>query len=331
VTAVQNALVERGYVTSRVLAAPQDLRSGELRLKLMPGRIRAIRFDGSEPRGGYASTLPAREGEVLNLRAIEQGMENFKRVPGIDTDIQIVPGDQPGESDLVIKWSGGRGYRIGLSADNSGSRSTGTYQGGITLSLDNPVGLQDMFYATLNHSLPIEHREGEHGTHGYALHYSVPYGYWMTTLQVNDYRYHQTVAGAHQDYVYSGTSTNSEAKLTRLLYRDAVRKTTLAVRAYHRLSRNYIDDTEVEVQRRRMGGFALEISHREFIGSATLDANLTWKRGTSDFGTQPAPEEAYGEGTSRPRLSNLDLNFSIPLTHALNTSPHGAGSGTAAP
>lgn len=318
VAAIQNALVERGYVTSRVLAAPQDLRSGELRLKLVTGRIRAIRFDGMGPRGGYASALPAREGDVLNLRDIEQGMESFKHVPGTEADIQIVPGEQPGESDLAIKWSGGRGYRIGMSADDSGSRATGTYQGGLTLSLDNLVGLQDMFYATLNHSLPVEHREGEHGTHGYALHYSVPYGYWTTTLQVNDYRYHQTVAGANQDYVYSGTSTNSEAKLARLIYRDAVRKTTLAVRAYQRLSRNYIDDTEVEVQRRRMGGFALEISHREFIGSASLDANLVWKRGTSDFGALPAPEEAYGEGTSRPRLLNLDLNLSIPLTRALN-------------
>lgn len=318
VAAVQNVLVERGYVTSRVLAAPQDLRSGELRLKLVPGRIRAIRFDGTGPRGGYTSALPAREGDVLNLRAIEQGMENFKRVPGTEADIQIAPGDQPGESDLVIKWSGGRGYRLGLSADDSGSSATGSYQGGVTLSLDNPAGLQDMFYATLNHSLPVEHREGEHGTHGYALHYSVPYGYWMTTLQVNDYRYHQTVAGANQDYIYSGTSTNSEAKLARLVYRDAVRKTTLAVRAYQRLSRNYIDDTEVEVQRRRMGGFALEISHREFIGSATLDANLAWKRGTSDFGTLPAPEEAFGEGTSRPQLVNLDLTFSMPLTRELN-------------
>jgi hemolysin activation/secretion protein len=318
VAAVQNALVERGYVTSRVLAAPQDLRSGELRLVLVLGRIHAIRFDGTAPRGGYASALPAREGDVLNLRPIEQGIENFKRVPGTDADIQIVPGEQPGESDLVIKWGGSRGYRIGLSTDDSGSRATGTYQGGTTLSFDNPVGLQDMFYATLNHSLPVERRESVHGTHGYALHYSVPYGYWMTTLQVNDYRYHQTVAGANQDYIYSGTSTNSEAKLARLVYRDAVRKTTLAVRAYQRLSRNFIDDTEVEVQRRRMGGFALEIAHREFIGSATLDANLTWKRGTSDFGTLPAPEEAYGEGTSRPRLLNLDVNFSMPLTRALN-------------
>lgn len=310
---VQNALIERGYVTSRILAAPQDLRSGELRLKMVPGRIRAIRFAGVAPRGGHASALPARSGDILNLRAIEQGLENFKRVPGAQGDIQIIPGEQPGESDLLIKWAAGRGYRISFSADDSGTESTGAYQGGITLSLDNPIGLYDLFYATLNRNLPGDSTSGAHGTKGYALHYSIPYGYWLASLQVNDYRYHQTVAGASQDYVYSGTSTNTELKLARLVYRDAVRKTTLSLRGYQRRSRNFIDDTEVEVQRRQMGGFAAGLHHKEFIASSTLDAALSWKVGTSDFGTLPAPEEAYGEGTSRPRLFNADVTLSIPL------------------
>ena len=313
VAEVQNALIEGGYVTSRVLAAPQDLKSRALQLKLVPGKVRAIRFADTQPRGGYTNALPIRTGEILNLRAIEQGLENFKRVPGTQADIQIVPGEQPGESDLLIKWTGSRGYRLSLSADDSGSRSTGTYQGGITLSLDNPSGLHDLFYATLNRNLPGDSPGGAHGTKGYALHYSIPYGYWLGSLQANDYGYHQTVAGANQDYIYRGTSANAELKLARLVYRDAVRKTILSVRAYQRRSRNFIDDTEVEVQRRRMGGFVAGIQHKEFIGNSTLDIGLTWKVGTSAFGTLPAPEEQFGEGTARPRLFNVDISLNVPL------------------
>lgn len=310
---IQNALIEQGYVTSRVLAAPQDLSGGELRLKLVPGRIRAIRFAGAAPRGGYASAIPARSGDILNLRAIEQGLENFKRVPGTQADIQIVPGKQPGDSDLVITWRGGRGYRLSVSADDSGTRSTGRYQGGVTLSLDSPTGFHDLFYLTLNRNLPGDNPGGAHGTKGYALHYSIPYGYWLASLQMNDYRYHQTVAGANQDYIYSGTSTNTELKLARMLYRDAVHKTTLSVRAYQRRSRNFIDDTEVEVQRRRMGGFAVGLDHKAFLGKATVDAGLSWKIGTSAFGTLRAPEEPFNEGSSRPRLFTGDLCLTLPL------------------
>jgi hemolysin activation/secretion protein len=317
VGAIQNALIEQGYVTSRVLAGAQDLREGELHLKLVPGRIRAIRFANGQPRGGYVSALPARNGEVLNLRAIEQGLENFKRVPGAQADIQIVPGERPGESDLVIKWTAARGYRFSLSADDSGTRSTGTHQAGVTLSLDNPSGLYDLFYVTLNRNLPGDSSGGAHGTKGYAVHYSIPYGYWQASVQINDYRYHQTVAGANQDYIYSGTSMNTELKLARSVYRDAVRKTTLSLRAYQRRSRNYIDDTEVEVQRRQMGGFAVGVNHKEFIGGTTLEAGLTWKVGTSAFGTLSAPEELYGEGTARPRIFNTEVNLSIPLGRTL--------------
>jgi hemolysin activation/secretion protein len=313
---IQNTLIEQGYVTARVVAAPQDLQSGQLRLILVPGRVRAIHFPDARPRHWHAA-LPARAGALLNLRDIEQGLENFKRVPGAQADIQIVPAELPGESDLQVRWQGGSAWRLGLSVDDSGSDATGPYQGGVTLSLDNPTGTHDLFYVTVNRNLPGDSAAGGHGTRGYAAHYSVPWHYWLLTAQVNDYRYHQRVAGATQDYVYSGTSLNSELKAARLIYRDASRKTTLSVRAYQRRSHNYIDDTEVEVQRRRMGGFVLGLAHREFIGSATLDANLGWKIGTGNFGALPAPEELYGEGTARPRIVNIDLALQLPLTRAL--------------
>lgn len=315
---VQNALIERGYVTSRVLAAPQDLQSGKLQVRLVAGRIRQIRFVDASPHSGYASALPAGSGEILNLRAIEQGLENFKRVPGTHADIQIVPGAQPGESDLLIKWVPSRAYRFSLSADDSGTKATGTHQGSITVSLDNLSGAHDLFYATLNRDLPGDSPGGDHGTKGYALHYSIPYGYWLANFQMNDYRYHQTVAGASQDYIYRGTSRNLELKVARLVYRDAMRKTSISLRAYQRRSQNFIDDTEVEVQRRRMGGFAIGLHHKEFIGSSTLEASLTWKLGTSAFGTLPAPEEAFGEGTSRPRILSADLALSAPLSASVS-------------
>lgn len=197
--------------------------------------------------------------------------------------------------------------------DDSGGNSTGKYQGGATMSLDNPLGLHDLFYVTLNHHVPGHSPPGENGTRGATLHYSVPFQYWLLALQTNDYRYRQTVAGATQDYLYSGTSANTELKLSRLIYRDGARKTTVSLQGWQRLSRSFIEDTEVEVQRRRTGGFTLGVAHKEFIGAATLDASIFYKRGTGAFGSMRAPEELFGEGTSRAVLINADLGLSVPL------------------
>ena len=312
---VQNVLVGAGFVTTRVLAAPQDLLSGRLELTVVPGRVRAVRFATPSDQDGpsWRTAVPARPGDILNLRDIEQALENLKRVPTAEADIDIVPGAQPGESDLLIKWRQSRPWRLSLSADDSGSESTGKYQGGATVSLDNLLGWHELVYFNANRDLPSGGARGQHGTRNYAAHYSMPAGYWLFSLNASRYRYYQAIAGANQTYIYSGTSGNLELKAARVLYRDAARKTIGALRLYQRRSNNYIDDTEVEVQRRQMGGFELSLSHKEFIGDATLEGTLAYKRGAHMFGTWPAPEEEFNEGTSRPAIVNVDATLTLPF------------------
>ena len=314
-TRVQNAIIARGYVTTRVLAAPQDIKPGTLALTLVPGRVRAIRFsEDSSPRATLSNAVPIHAGDLLNLRDIEQALENFKRVPTADADIQIVPADgpdaQPGQSDLVITWKQQRAWRVAASVDNSGSRRTGKYQGSFTFSYDDPLALNDLFYVSLNHNL--DSGDGK-GTHGYVLHYEVPYGYWLLGLTTSYYKYNQSVAGATQNYIYSGDSQDSEVRLTRLLYRNAVRKVGGYMRLWQRNTHNAIDDTEIAVQRRRMAGWEIGLTEREFIGKATLDTSIAYRHGTGMFSSLPAPEEAFGEGTARPAIITADAQLNLPF------------------
>ncbi|HEY9380836.1 MAG TPA: ShlB/FhaC/HecB family hemolysin secretion/activation protein, partial [Burkholderiales bacterium] len=237
---IQNAIVERGFVTTRVLAAPQDLNSGTLTLTLIPGRIRNIRFtDDSDDRATHWNAMPASEGDILNLRDIEQALENFKRAPTAEADIQITPAEgpdaRPGDSDLVISWKQSFPFRLSISADDSGSKATGKYQGAVTLSYDHMLTLNDLFYASVNHDLGGG-ESGRRGTRGHTVHYSIPFGYWLLGFTTSEYDYHQSVAGANQTYLYSGESRNSDIRLSRLLYRDAVRKTTVSLRGWQRTS-----------------------------------------------------------------------------------------------
>jgi hemolysin activation/secretion protein len=123
---VQNAIIAKGYVTTRVMAAPQDLNSGELVLSVIPGKVRNIRWaEGSDERATWRNVLPLKPGDILNLRDLEQGLENFKRLPTADADLQITPAQgpdaKPGESDLVIAWRQRFPFRVMASLDDSGS------------------------------------------------------------------------------------------------------------------------------------------------------------------------------------------------------------------
>jgi len=319
-TRIQNAIVARGFVTTRILAAPQDLTTGILLLTLIPGRIRHIRFaPGTARRATRVNAVAARQGDLLNLRDIEQSLENFQRIPTVRADIKIVPAEkadedadaQPGESDLIIAWQQrAPPARLTVSLDDAGSRATGIVQGGVTLSLDSPLMLNDLFYVHGNRDL---FNGAGKATRGYSVHYSVPWRYWLLAANASRYQYHQTVAGLSQSYVYRGISRNADLRLSRLLYRNTRHKFGAYVGGWRRRSRNFIDDTEIEVQRRRTAGWEAGLTHRAYLGQATLDARLGVRRGTGAFRSQPAPEQAFGEGTSRMRLTTAEVQFLLPL------------------
>jgi hemolysin activation/secretion protein len=320
----QAELVARGWVTSQVLASAQDLSPGVLTMTLLPGRIKAIRLspDSTEPLLGAAAFLttaiPAHVGDILNLRDIEQGLENFKGAPTAEADIQIEPskgpGSRPGDSDLVVKYVQPHKVRFSLTLDDSGIKTTGRYQAGATLSLDNPLGVNDLFYVNATHSVDGEiFHDSSRGTHAETAHYSVPYGDWLLGLTGSSSRYSQTVGGFNQNYLYAGENHNAEAALSRLIYRDQYRKISATVKAFRAETRNFVDDTEVGVQHRVVGGWEAGLAQKEYIGEATLDAAIGYKRGTGAFGSIEAPEEPFGEGTSRLKLYTLDASLTAPF------------------
>ncbi|MFE3970457.1 ShlB/FhaC/HecB family hemolysin secretion/activation protein [Stenotrophomonas sp. YIM B13575] len=320
---VQNAIIARGYVTTRVLSAPQDLNTGTLTLSVVPGRFREAVFSEADARHPVlANALSIRSGGLLNLRDIEQGLENLQRVPTVSADIKIAPADgegaAPGQSDLQIDWKQRSPVRASVTLDDAGSQGTGKLQANATLSLDNPLGLNELFYVSAGRG--VFNGQGK-DTSSWTAHYDVPYGYWLFGATASAYDYRQTVVGAYESYDYSGRSGNAEARVDRLLLRNAKTKLGIFGRGWQRTSKNYIDDTEIEVQRRRTSGWELGLTHKQFIGAATLDTTLAYRRGTGAFHALRSPEEMAQawdptlplEGTSRMKVITADAQFTVPF------------------
>lgn len=309
---IQNAIIEKGYITSRVIAAEQDLTQGVLKLTFIPGKIHAIRWgEGSAERVSWRSALPMREGDVLNLRDLEQALEVFKRVPTTDVDIQIEPAGDTGESDLVIYWKEKFPFRVNLSIDDSGSLQTSRYQGALTVSYDNPFALNDLFYVSYNKGLG----DGQGGeSKGYSMHYSVPIkGDWLLSFNSSYYRYNQMIAGINEEYDYRGSSQNLDVTLSRRIYRDATKRANFYVKGWSRRSKNYIEDTEIQNQKRRTSGWELGADYRQFIGNAIVNASVSYRRGTGALRALRSPLEETNEGTSRMRIYTLDASLMLPF------------------
>lgn len=306
---VTQAFIDRGYITTRIGIPEQDLSTGTLRLTLIPGVIRNIRFADSAPAGNWKTAFPTRPGNLLNLRDIEQGLEQMKRLSSQDVDFQIAPGDKPGESDIIIELKRSRLWNYVFSLDDSGSKTTGKLQSSAIVSMDNLFGRNDLLSVSFNKDADRE--DSIRGTKGSNILYSFPDGYWDFTFAVSNYDYHQTIQGYTQTFLSSGTTKSTQVDVQRLIHRNQTSKTSLRLRVTHKQTRSYIDDTEIEVQRKKVTVAEAAILQRVYRGRTVIDTELAHRWGVPWFHAQEDLE--YFPETTRYRMWITDVNIMKPV------------------
>ncbi|SEA11279.1 ShlB/FhaC/HecB family hemolysin secretion/activation protein [Paraburkholderia sartisoli] len=314
VKGLSQLILGRGYVTTRVLVPEQDLSTGTLRLSLVPGVIRQIRFADPVTRGTWKSAFPARGGDVVNLRDLEQGLEQMKRVPNQDVEMQIEPTSVPGESDVVIDVKRAKPWNVVASVDNSGQRATGKLQGNLSLGIDNPLGLNDLFNIGANQDLELGDKRL--GSHGFNSFYSVPWGYWTATVSGNANTYYQQIAGVNQTFVSSGNQQTLGAKLQRVVSRTQNDVFGVEFQLTKRWGASFIDDAEISQQRRDNTFVEAGVTDRHYFGAAQFDGSLAYRQGIGWLGATPDTLVQSGGPTYRFHMAVLDANLSVPFAVA---------------
>lgn len=323
---LQQAILSRGYITTRVLLPEQDLSGGVLKFALVPGVIHDVRFAEPLSWGTWKTAFPTRPGDILDLRDLEQGVEQMKRVASQDVDMKIEPTNIPGESDVVLTLKRVKPWSLVASVDNSGSRATGKLQGNLSLGVDNPLGLNDILSLGANQDL--EFADKGLGSHGFNGSYSIPWGYWSATLFGNTNTYYQQIAGVNQTFVSSGNAQTAGLKLARVLRRSQNDVFGGYVQLSKRFGASFIDDTEIELQHRNNTFFEAGLTDRHYFGAAQFDGTLAYRQGIGAFGATPDPSlppdaniaptpATKPDGpTYRFHMAVLDANLSVPFAIA---------------
>jgi len=319
---LQQTILSRGYVTTRVLLPEQDLSTGTLKVALVPGVVRHLSFADPELRGTWKSAFPARDDDLLNLRDLEQGLEQMKRVASQDVDMKIEPTDAPGESDIVLNVKRSKPWRFVVSADNSGTNATGKWQGNMSLGIDNPLGLNDVFMVGANQDLSFGNKTL--GSHGFNGSYSVPWGYWTATLSGNTNTYYQNVAGVNQTFVSSGNSQTAAFRLARVLSRSQSDVLGAYLQLSKRFGESFIEGTTIPIQDRNNTFIEAGATDRHFFGAAQFDGTLAYRQGVRGLGATGDPNpylyDPTTQNTPHPtylyEMAVLDANLSIPFAIA---------------
>ena len=311
--AFQRKLLDKGYVTSQVYIPEQNLNAGTLQFMVMPGRVEDIQYSYSSAHGPWRTAFPVRPGDILNIRDVEQGLEQMKRVSSQSVTMKLLPGTSVGTSIIELSIKQDKPVHGSISFDNSGLESTGVYQGSFTSSFDQVFRANDTF--TMSLSGDLSGSGSIKGTRAASLNYVIPHGKDTFSLSFSKSRYHQTIQSNPYDFTYSGKSTTMKAKWNHVWSRTQREKRAFDISISTRHNHRFINDMEIPVQALRTTSMEFGISNRKYIGNATLYSRLGFQWGIGALGAQPEHKAsvAMGGPTSRYHMWLVDVDYRKPF------------------
>lgn len=271
--AITNLYLDAGYVTSRAYITPQDLSDGSVEITVVEGIIEGIHSaDDSLTDKQLAWAFPVDRGAVLNIRDIEQGVENLNSVGQNKATVALNPGQDQGGTLVMLNNQLSRRWRGSVGINNNGVASTGEYQLDSNLVVDNLFGVNDSAFVSVStnigpHDLPHAM------SRSYALSWSLPTGYWQWSLQNSFYEYEQTVLGDVINFSMHGSSFNSSIQLGNTVYRSQAGKLDLSVGFIRKDSKNYIEDVFLETSSRVLYVWDLTTRYQHFLEQGTISIN----------------------------------------------------------
>lgn len=244
---ITNAYIDAGYITSGAyLISPQPkLNDGILQIKIVEGTI--TKFTGiteAERKTAFPWVL----GSILNLRDIEQGLDQMNRLSFNHTKMEIKANeDANGTSQIVITNERESPTSVSVFTDDLGSKSTGEYRLGVGVVEDNLFGINDQL--NLNYTNSVSGNSDKY-SRALSLGFSVPLGYWSITnnTSYSEYKtYMKLPISGEKLYSYGDNFTDSFI-IDKVISRGQKYKLSVSVGVNFKSPNNYTKVLDIKTK-----------------------------------------------------------------------------------
>ncbi|MBB3177468.1 ShlB/FhaC/HecB family hemolysin secretion/activation protein [Variovorax sp. Sphag1AA] len=302
--------IDRGYITTRAYLPAQDLRTGVLEITVIEGTIE--RFDlqqsGRNAKVSIPGAFPARPGDRLNLRDLEQGIDQLNSLSSNSATLDVQPGTKPGQSVVVVRNQSTFPVSLFATYDNLGTPSTGRDNASATLSFDSLLGLNELIAITRRQSVP---NDSEHNSDNTALRAVVPWGYNTFSLDVSESNYVNTLdLPSGNKLTSAGTTSTQSLGADRVIFRDQASRVSLGTHLTAQDTRNFLGGEFLDVGSRKLT--TLDLGGTLFTQAAggIVNGRFAYVRGLRILGALEDPEFLPGD---KPHAQfgkfTLDLGF----------------------
>ena len=137
---LENKYIERGYITTKIglNIEESDLESGKISLFVLEGKIDKVFYDGKENDFKTFITFPQRENNLLNIRDLDQGIDNL----GDNSKLDIKASDKNEYSDIYIKRDN-KPIGFGINYNDLGQFETSRHRIRYFFNTHNIFGLNE--------------------------------------------------------------------------------------------------------------------------------------------------------------------------------------------
>ena len=295
---LSNLYIDRGYISSRAYIPEQDLSSGVLKLFIVEGRLEQILYQPSNGKGEYREITTAFgdiQGDVLNLRDVEQGMDQMNRLESNEVTMELMPGTQTGGTVILLKNQRSKPWHVKTGVDNYGSASTGEVQGFVELGYDNLFSANDLISFSFKHDLEQANRRQSKNVYG---RYEVPYGPYNFSYSLSYFDYISQISTLTNDFKTEGYSRTHDLSVARVLYRDQKSKTNANISFVSKENENFLSGFKLSNSSQKLtilkGGLShsRQISNGFLFGALNINQGVGWLGAQEDDGLSPASPQA---------------------------------------
>ncbi|MGR4975026.1 ShlB/FhaC/HecB family hemolysin secretion/activation protein [Pseudomonas sp. LARHCG127] len=304
--------IEKGLVTSRAYLPQQDLSGGHLSVLVVEGRLEGLKGAETSQLSDreLAMAFPGATGELVNLREIEQMVDQLNRLPSNQAKMELTPGQNVGGSEVRVTNEPKKPWRAGLSRSNDGQRSTGEQQWGSSFEWDSPLGLADQLMLRGGHDAMTDH---QHTSRNAMLYYNLPWGWWNVSYSYSQSEYRSQIPANGFNFKQTGDSQNHQVRVERVIHRDALSKTSLNTGLAYLRTNNFIEDSKLAVSSNRLSEAQFGINHGRRVGNAFVNLDLGMQEGIGAFDAQDDNDPGPGQADARYRKYTATASYLQPF------------------
>ncbi len=242
-----NMYQKKGYILAIPYFPEQNLNTGTLEIIIQEGVLEEIEYDKSVlPSRVVNMAFLGMKGKVINIRNLEQALENLNKFGAVAVNMDLKPGNNSGESILVLKAEEKSHFSGSVSYNNDyNSIDYPSFPNKINHKLNVSIyyaHLLENDNLSLNTSTTLQTDDMANKIASFGFAYYVPIGYWDIIFNAN-YDIRNTISRMMlDDYNIQTGSLTSSIDIKRTLSRGQSYILKSIIRPNYYTTYTYLDD-----------------------------------------------------------------------------------------